>query len=653
MKITAVIAALLLITSVVNAQYKENPRGLGDKAFANKDYYEAAFYYRKAAEGLSLVTNEAIPYNASSKGGKKGKPEDRAYVAFQLAESYRLYENYLEAEPWYFKVLNENYEAQYPLTRLWYGVCLRANQHFDEAIIQLEQFIAAYKVDGRYKTTAIKEIANCRFAKEQYQYPLLMDIVKMKGAWYSDGSDYALIKRDANSYFTSSRIVKNEKIHRNRVYTLTGGKTSEPAVLTFKSDVKDKDVEYGTPALSPNGQRIYFTRWYKVGSKIIHGIYYSELANNEWQQPVKLNANINAEGFNSIQPFITADGKRMYFVSNKPGGQGGDDIWYSDLDSSGMPVNSINPGKIINTPLNEQAPYYSIGDKRLIYSSKGFLGLGGFDFYESNFDGTKWTAPINMGYPMNSAKDDLYYMPDPANNNKFYISSDRESDCCLNLFEVVDKRHVLSGLITDCDTHKALSGVKVSFVDSLTKQTVKQMVLGQSARYSFDVTTRRPHNLVFEKAGYFTKVVPAPATGEMHSDTLINPEICLQAFKVDKPMVIKNVLYDYGKASLRAESKMVLNGVVKILQDNPKIKIELAAHTDAIGSDKYNNQLSQARAQACVDYIIASGIDESRVYAKGYGKRRPIAPNTLPNGQDNPDGRQLNRRTEFTVLKLE
>lgn len=652
-KISLAIILLLLVTIAANAQYKENPRGLGDKAFANKDYYEAAFYYRKAAEGLSLVTSQAIPYRSSSKAGTKGKPEDKAYIAFQLGESYRLYENYLEAEPWYFKVLNENSEAQYPLCRLWYGVCLRANQHFDEAITQLQQFNAAYKGDSKYKAMALKEIANCRFAKEQYQYPLLIEVSKMKGPWYSDGSDYSLIKRDSNSYFTSSRFAKDEKVHLNRIYTSAGDKAAEPAVLKFKSDVKDKGVEYGTPALSPNGRRLFFTRWYKVGSKITHGIYYSDLNNNEWQAPVKLNANINAEGFNSIQPFITADGKRMYFISNKPGGQGGDDVWMSELDVNGLPVNSANLGSTINTPLDEQAPYYSVPDKRLVYSSKGFLGLGGFDFYESTFDGVKWTNPVNMGYPMNSAKDDLYYLPDPVKVNQFYISSDRESDCCLNLFEVVDKRHVLSGLIVDCDTRKALSGAKVSFVDSLTRQTVKQITLGQSGKYSFDITTRRPYNLVLEKAGYFTKVVSVPGTGEMRKDTLLSPEICLQAFKVDKPIVIKNVLYDYNKANLRPESKEVLNGVVTILKDNPKIKIELAAHTDSIGGDKYNDKLSQARAQACVDYIIANGISENRVYAKGYGKRKPIAPNSLPNGKDNPYGRQLNRRTEFTVLKSE
>ena len=655
-----ILLIILILSSciAVNAQYsKDNPRALGDKAFDNKDWYEAAYYYRKAADGMSLVTLQSIPYTGGGKSAKKqvkgGKPEDRAYICFRLAESYRGYENYLEAQPWYFKVLEENNEAKYPLSRLWYGVCLRATQNFDEAIKQLTQFNLGYQGDAKYKDIATKEIRNCEFAKDQYKYPLLMDVTKRGGSWNSDGSDYALWQRDGSSYFTSSRFEKNEKTHLNRIYTMANKDAGQPQVINFKSDEKIKDLEYGTPSFTPDGQRMYFTRWFKVGSKSTHAIYTSKMEGTEWGTPQKLNANVNAEGFKTMQPFVTADGKRLYFVSDKPGGQGGDDIWVAELGSDGSATNSTNLGNVINTSMDEQAPYYDVQNKRLVYSSKGFIGLGGFDFFESRNDDGQWAAPVNMGYPMNSAKDDLYYMPDNTDKNKFYVSSDRESDCCLNLFEVTDKRHVLTGIVIDCETHKALAGVKVSFVDSLSKQTIKQIVTDNTARYSFDVKNGKPYKLILEKAGYFSKVLPVPSSGEMKGDTLFNPEICLQAFEVDKPIIIKNVLYDYDKADLRPESKIVLNELVTIMKDNPKIKVELAAHTDSKGSDKYNYTLSQKRAQACVDYIISMGIDESRIYAKGYGESRPIAPNTLPNGKDNPDGRQLNRRTEFKVLKLE
>jgi len=646
---------ILILFKGANAQYsKDNPKVYGDKAFNNKDYYEAAFYYKRAAEGLSLTLVQAIPYHAGERTTKKPtKKEDRAYISFQLAESYRLYENYQEAEGWYLKVIDENLNAQYPLARLWYGVCLRANQHFDNAIKQLEQFTSTYKGDSKYIDLAKKEIKNCRFAKEQYQYPLLLEVAKLKDPYTSDGSDYSLIQRDGNSFFTSSRFVKNDKKHLNRVYTLSKDKAGVPTVVEFKGDESKKELEYGTPSLNENGKRMYYTRWYKEGSKTVHAIYYSNWVDNAWSTPKKMNNNVNAEGFNSIQPFVTADGLRLFFASNKPGGQGGDDIWVSYLDFNGDAVNSTNLGNVINTSFDEEAPYYDLPNKRLVYSSKGFIGLGGFDFFESFSKLDKWSEPKNMGYPMNSAKDDLYYLPNHDDAHKFYISSDRASECCLGLFGAVDNRHVLSGIVVDCDTRKPLAGAKVSFIDSVSRDTIKQVVVGKDARYAFDVTNKRPYSLRLEKTGYFAKNVPVPASGRMNKDTLENPDICLQAFTIDKPIVIKNVLYDFNKATLRPESKLVLDTLVTVLKDNPKIKVELSSHTDSIGSNKYNDKLSQERAQACVDYIIASGVEQSRIYAKGYGKRNPIAPNSLPNGKDNPAGRQLNRRTEFKVLKVE
>ncbi|PTQ99528.1 WD40 repeat protein [Mucilaginibacter yixingensis] len=645
--------ALLAAPAALFAQYKSDYKEQGDKSFNNKDYYEAAYYYKEAANGMQMTPSAVLPFQSVAVKKSTDKVPEQIYVAFQLAESYRGYENYLEAEGWYYRVLNANYESKYPLARYWYGVCLRANQHFDEAIAQLTQFTANYKGDNKYIEQANKEMENCRFAKEQYKYPMLADLTKMKGDWNSDGSNYALQTRDGRSWFTSSRMLKDDKKRLNRVYEFAAGGIAKPEIVHFEGESK-KDVEYGTPAFTPDGSRMYITRWYKDGAKTIHGIYFSNKKAQGWGALVKLNGNVNADSFSAIQPCVAFGGKKLLFVSNKAGGQGGYDIWVADLGADGQPVNSTNLGANINTSADEQAPYYSDADKRMVYSSKGMIGLGGFDLYEANYNGVEWSKAHNMGFPVNSAKDDLYYYPDKTDPKKFYISSDRESDCCLDLFTATDKRYVLSGLVVDCETHKALAGAKVTFLDSISKTPVKEEVLGADGKYSFAVATQRPYNLVIEKSGYFTKVLPIVQHGaKMKGDTLFNPDLCLQPFVVNKPIVIQNILYDFNMATLRPESKTVLNDLVKIMKDNPKIKIELSSHTDSIGSDAYNIDLSQRRAQSCVDYIIASDVDNARVFAKGYGKSKPIAPNSLPNGKDNPEGRQLNRRTEFTVLKVE
>lgn len=652
-KILFTISILLIVYRAV-AQVNTSPKILGDRAFKNKDYYEAAYYYKKAAMGLNIDKEQQMPYLSGSKSTKNNlSAPDKAYISYMLAESYRLYQNYREAEGWYYKLLTENYESQYPLARLWYGVSLRANQRFDEAEKQLQQFITAYKGDTRNIALARKEIATCKFAREQYKYPILANVGTMKGNWNSDGSDYSLLKRDDKYYFTSSRKVKDEKLALNHIYQSKIAANKPETIIFDDKEAGKKDVEYGAPSFSPDGKLIYITRWFKWGSQTVYAIYKSRWESGKWGELIKLNANINVQGSNAIQPFATADGKQLYFTSDRPGGQGGKDIWVADLDDEGDPINSRNAGSTINSAFDEEAAYYDVPEKRLVYSSKGFLGLGGYDLFESFDSNGQWTAPKNMGYPINSAKDDMYYYPDGTDKGKFYLSSDRDSECCLELFEAFDKRYILVGRVINCVDLKPLIGATISLKDSLSGDVISKVTITQSGKYQFNISNKRPYQLVVEKTSYFTKVLPLPETGRMNSDTLMNADICLQPFEVNKPMVIKNVLYDYNKATLREESKTVLDELVKVMQDNPKIKVELSAHTDGIGSDIYNNTLSENRAKACVDYIISRGISQDKIFAKGYGKTRPIAPNTLPTGQDNPEGRQMNRRTEFTVLKTE
>src|ERR1700761_249288 len=217
--ISAILMVVLLAARVSGQTIVNDPKALADKAFKNKNYYEAAYYYRQSANGLNLIKQPVeIPYHASMVVQKKGTAADRSYVSYMLAESYRLYENYLEAESWYYNILNDNMESKYPLARYYYGVCLRANQRFDECTKQMQLFIASYKGEKSYLDMAKKEIATCAFAKEQYTYPQMMNVAKMKGSWNSDGSDYAMIKRDNNFMFTSSRMIKDDKKHLNRVY---------------------------------------------------------------------------------------------------------------------------------------------------------------------------------------------------------------------------------------------------------------------------------------------------------------------------------------------------------------------------------------------------------------------------------------------------
>lgn len=624
------------------AQYQDI-KGRAEKEFDNKNYSQAAYYYDQLATGR-LTGQKKIPFYSHGRAPKDKISGEHTYICYQLAESYRLYQDYGKAEKWYDTVVSSKDAAAYPLAKLWFGVCLRANQRFDEAIMQLQQFTSNYNGERTYNDIAAKEIATCYFAKQQYIASLPVEVIKMPAPWNVDGGNYALTRSGTKFWFTSTR---NNSQSLNHIYSANN--SANPLMLSFDGNEGIKDMHYSTQSYDALHKRMYLAGWYKDRGKITAAIYCTTLGDSVWSALQKLNNIVNTDGSNSIQPFVTADGRHLYFASDRAGGQGAFDIWISNLDADGNPVDAVNAGKTINTPDDDEAPFYDKKSKRLVYSSKGLTGLGGFDFFESYNIDDVWSVPHNLGYPVNSSKDDLYYFADPDNDHQFYFSSDRESECCLTLFTLRYRSMTIAGNLSDCDSSKSISGVKVSLLDSISGRQVGVTTTGASGNYSFTAIATPVYKMVFEKTGYFTKSVFVSLS--TRKDTLLTVNSCLKGYVIEKPITIKNILYDFDKATLRPESVKALDEIVGIMNDNPVIKIELSSHTDSVGSDTYNLVLSQNRAQSCVDYIISKGISVERITAKGYGKTRPLVPNSFPDGRDNPGNRQLNRRTEFTVLK--
>lgn len=632
------------------AQPKSDFKTLADKAFQNKEYYEAAFYYEKAALAFGIAGDKEVPFQKSVNRQKNTRPNDRAYLIYHLAQSHRLYENYVKALPWYQKMLTEEYEAAYPDSRLWYGVCLRATANFEEAIKQLNQYLTVHRTKDDKATLAMKEISDCRFAIEQYKYPVLANTSKLKDPYNVDGSNYSLFEQGGTQWFTSSRMDKSSKKRINRTYSLTGGNLTVIGLPVADQKVDD-EIEYGTPSITKDGNRMYLTRWFKKNDLMRREIIMLARQGENWGNPIKLNLNVNPQSHNSMQPYVTPDGRHLYYSSDKQGGHGGYDIWVSMLNHEGQAVNAVNLGTKVNTSRDEQAPHYDNSTKRLIFGSKGHIGLGGFDLFESFEVSGSWSAPGNLGVPFNSPKDDLYYYPSDTQKGKFYLSSDRDSECCLEIFEGIDQKYFIKGLVRDCESGEIITGLKVSLQDSLSGSLISQFTTDRNGAYKLLVRSKKPYRLVFEKSGYFSKVISLPKSGNTSTDTMMIDEVCLRSFKVGKPMALNNILYDFNTTTLRPESKVILDSLVTLMRDNPDIKIELAAHTDGVGSDAFNLKLSQQRAQGCADYMISNGIHSDRIFARGYGERRPVALNTFKNGKDNPEGRQKNRRTEFTVLQ--
>jgi outer membrane protein OmpA-like peptidoglycan-associated protein/tetratricopeptide (TPR) repeat protein len=652
---------LLLGATAANAQYVYDYRRTADIYYGAKDYYSAAQYYSKALGTFKIKPQEILPYAVAATGKEKSsKIKDYETVVYRLAESYRQYNDFGNAETYYGQASTFNNPA-FPLARFWYGVSLRANGKYQEALDQLKQFRNDYTNADEFGSRAALEIASCEFALAEARNVPRYTIGKMAGNVNGGGANYApVLLNNSTLLFTSSRPdtltaekEKKENPYVNNLYMAQGQGNSFESSQKLDIPVA-KGMDQGTAALSPDGNTLYLTRWTVKNGVKQAAIYSSYRQNNTWSEPKALGPNINAEGFSSMQPFVTADGKYFFFVSNRPGGMGKNDIWYSQLQN-GTPGAPRNMGTGINSRDEEQAPFYDVKNGILIFSSDGRVGLGGLDFFMSEGNLTNWSAPKNLGIPLNSAKDDIYYTPvDKAKPlSAALISSDRQSVCCLELFNVKRNAKTAGGQIMDCDGSLPLTGATVTLLDTVQQKVLQQVTVDETGHYSFDVDMQKNYKVMAEKENYFSKAIYFNTDQLTSLDSLMNPTICLKRYEVGKPIILKDIYYDYNKANLRPQSLIVLDTVVSIMSDNPNIIIEMGSHTDSKGTDSYNIKLSQARAQACVDYLASKGVPVSRMVAKGYGESRPIAPNTQPNGKDNPDGRQLNRRTEFKVLRVQ
>lgn len=666
MKSLKIMFLLCLMITGAHAQFVSNNKRIADVYFHNKDYYAAAEYYKKA---LQLSNTDSIgfvvPYAYENKIKKESpKRAEYEYLVFQLATSLRLYKDYRSAEAWY--ALAQDFDGpQYALGSFYYAESLRSNQKFSEAIPAFKHFLSKYTANDSFSQSAGTEISSCNFALYEMRYPRLYRFSKVFNQINDKGSNYTPTVLHDNFYFTSSRpvavgkktevledpkgtkVVKGETPYVNAIYEANGNPREEGTSVKRIGAV-ETGKEYAAPSFHPNGRTMYLTSWTAKGTRKICSVNISSGTGDTWTEPKELGPEVNVPGFNSMQPFITKDAKYLIFSSDRPGGYGKYDLWYCIIRRDGSLGQAVNMGGLINTKEDEQAPYYNFKTKKLLYSSAGKVGIGGLDFYESEGEFANWTEPRNLGYPFNSSKDDVYFTPIDDSDSEGYISSDRESVCCLEIFHVKKEFITVEGTVLDCRTEKPLSGALVTLTDS--SQEIR-MKVGDDGKYKFKISSNRALKISAEKNDYFTKVLSYNYDELAKADTLVNPRLCLSMYEINKPILIKDILYDFNSADLTDRSKEILDGLYQLLVDNKTMEIELGAHTDNIGKKAYNQDLSERRAASCVTYLISKGIDPARMKSKGYGFSRPVAPNQFPNGKDNFEGRQLNRRTEFKVTK--
>ncbi len=634
----------------------------GERFYQAGDFYTAAGYYERflaAGQGSSL--HKAAPF-AVSRRHDHATPafaEARKEAINRLAECYRLCNYPEKAEKWYQEAYSLRSD-RHPYNAYWYGVMLRANQKIDEAAVVLRQFIVEYAQQDNWSASARRELDNISFIRHQLSQGRRYKVERTSSPGTYLTSMYApVLLNDYTLIFTSTDSLTGAgtKGYFNRLYAAVireEGLSGVSPVLP----VNRKAVHEGMATFTPDGQAMYFTRWSGNAGKNEASIWKADRMDSGWSEPVKLTSPVNEDGYNSQQPFITQDGRYLVFASDRPGGYGKYDLWYISLATPGNRT-AVNMGPSINTVEDEQAPFYNYHDRKLIFSSNGRIGMGGFDLYQSTGDFNEWSEPVNPGYPVNSARDDLYFFSASADTwEKAWISSDRFTDCCLELFSVsrIPAPVLLAGEVTDCSTRQALADARVLVADTNGMGTNITTVAG--GRYIAALPAADWIKIDVAKDGYSSSTVMFPRPDIFMADTVTAVPVCLDRIGADiiydqqpRPSLPLLVYFDFDKAIIPGTSHKVLDTIAERLKDDPALTLQLNGYTDHKGTTAYNLRLAERRARACARYLLSKGVRASQLQATAYGACCPIAEERTIEGHDDPAGRRLNRRVECYITE--
>ncbi|MBU0765408.1 MAG: OmpA family protein [Bacteroidetes bacterium] len=606
-------------------------------------------------------------------------------VICKLAELYRYARDYKKAL-WYYRSCYESDPAKNSDCLFRYAQMQKMNGNYNSALVNFKLYQNTCS-NGNFSVLLENEIKGCKLAQELINNPAGVSIVHLDTSVNKPHIELSPVPVTENELiFSSLRIGKDsyfmpdEDIPECKFYKAEKNGSDWHFTGELEGPFNRPGYHTGNGSYSDDRSIFFFTRCAEKGGKKKHcRIWMSLKDENEWTEPILLET-INEKGCSTTQPSFSADKttglKILYFVSDRPGGKGGYDIWYSVLDSveySFTPPE--NAGDEINSRRNEMTPYYDNSTGKLYFSSDGHPGLGGLDIFFAMGSNANWSEPVNAGFPFNSGADDLYYSFF-ANNNSGFFTSNREGGiilknptCCDDIYYFTlneAKPLFASGLVYQLDKSLpksattdmvrrygfSIPGAAISLYeidDNDIPVLVTTDTTDEDGKYSFQVTEGRNYKIVAEKDEYFPNKIffttvkqPAGVIETLPLGLEIIPR---------EAVVIDNIYYEYGKAELTESAKKIIDTTLYIvLRDANDIIVEISSHTDSISSSGFNHELSQKRAENVVNYLVKKGIEKNRMIAKGYGEDRPIAANTNPDGTDNEDGRAKNRRTEFKII---
>lgn len=592
------------------------------------------------------------------------------------------YEDYRDARPLYKKLVDAEPENPEFLTR--YAICclysdnkrdaipflLRAKDHhytkdkinyflgrafhlnhdFEKAINYFEVY--KKELNPLKETEAIakvnKEIQSCKYGIELVKAPVPVKIENL-GSYINSpypefvplltGDEQKIIFTSRRPNTTGGELEDATNHYYEDIYISEkdeSGNWQDPYLFNHNTEGHDACV-----SISPGGDKLYLYKHENMGD-----LYFSRLKGTEWTEPEKLEEGINTK-YSETSLAVSADEKLMFFSSDRPGGYGGLDIYYCVKMPDGTWSQPVNAGEVINTSENEDAPFIQANGETLYFSSQGHNSMGGYDIFTSNFNIPKnnFTAPVNVGYPINTADDDIFFVWS-ADGSRAYFSSFRENGFGeKDIYVLTREAPKVSVMVMKGDVKSEKGsvplGAKITILDVAAKEVVQEVESNSSTgKYLVLLTPGKEYRFIVEQPGYtpyFENFTPE----EREDFYEFEKNYELSRLDVGLIATIENNFYE---ASVRKSSEDELEKVLKFMKDNPDLYFEVAGHTDSIGSEEINYKLSLKRAKSIVSYLTENGIEKDRLFPLGYGKEQYVADN------DTEEGRMKNCRTEIIII---
>lgn len=403
---------------------------------------------------------------------------------------------------------------------------------------------------------------------------------------------------------------------------------------------------------SPDEQTMYFTRSTKEDTSIykLYKVTLEKDSHGNWIGETL--TSVNVDGFSVENPFVSPNGKQLYFSSNKPGGFGDYDLYVSNINADGSLGEAKNLGGTINTEYDDKYPSLSLDSEYLYFSSRGHENIGGFDIFKSKIKANDYKSPVNLGNTINTRYNEVAFFL--ASKKKGYLTSDKafgKGRYDIFRFSLEDISQSVEGIIVDKESKIVLPNTEVSLINE-TGEIVATETSTEEGAYKFDVNPYETYTITTKKDGFEDNTFDFEST--VAGNNTYNKNLELDATKavieeVEHKMmiVVNNIYFDYNKWSIKEESLVSLNSIVRILEEYPDMKIEINAHTDNRGNDDYNMNLSKKRAASALAYLVTKGIDSSRLLSNGYGETQPLV-GCKKDCTENEY--QKNRRIEFIII---